>query len=299
MNKDQYEVIVINDGSTDDCLDIIKRFVQSYDNFHCINQDNSGLSAARNNGLEKSCGEYISFLDGDDFVEPQFLELLYNACVKNGADISYCAHYKYFEKINKKFFVPFTCRTRVMPKQEAMKALIKDNCFRFFAWNKLYKRSILSEHKIHFPDMYFEDIATIPKTIYYCNRVAVLHKGLYNYIKRENSILGSMNVAKVNDYIRSYGSIRNFLEKQGDFDVYKPSYIYSGIRCMLCNYYSIIRLHFLSRNARGIWQNIRNSNRSISYFFGKRFEIYEGDPMIPYPVVPPENKRKNKLKASK
>lgn len=294
MSSENYEVIIVNDGSTDHTGQIIDKFIKYNENFVAINEENAGLSRARNAGIKVATGEYISFLDGDDFWEPSFLTRMYNACRSTGAEISYCGYYKYFPKNGSRFAVPFTPKTKVMSKQEALKALVKDNFLRFYAWNKLYKRSLFIEHDIKFPDMYFEDIATIPKLFYYSNRIAVLNRPLYNYTKRENSILSSMNVAKVNDYIRASGEIRNFLESKEDFDDYKNSFNYEVERGKLCNYYSILRIHCLTANPKGIIKNLKNSNKSFNYFKSNKFDIYNSNPFIPYPVTTPENKKLKK-----
>ena len=85
-----FEVIIVNDGSKDQSVEIVKKFIRKYDNFRLINQENQGLSGARNTGLKEAKGEYIAFIDSDDFIENNFLEELYNLAVDNDADISYC-----------------------------------------------------------------------------------------------------------------------------------------------------------------------------------------------------------------
>ena len=121
MPMEDYEVLIINDGSTDNSTRIINAYVENYFNFYSIYQENSGLSAARNTGIENANGEYIVFIDGDDFIEPTYLEELYNACVFNNADISYCGHYKYFPEKDFKFFVINTVRTKVQIHDELSK----------------------------------------------------------------------------------------------------------------------------------------------------------------------------------
>lgn len=298
---EDYEVLIINDGSTDNSTKIINAYVENYFNFRSIDQKNSGLSAARNTGIENAKGEYIVFIDGDDFIEPTYLEELYNACVLNQADISYCGHYKYFPEKDFKFFVINTVRTKVQTKEKALKSLIKDTFMRYFAWNKMFKKSLFLNHDIRFPNMYFEDIATIPKAFYYANKIASIRKPLYNYTKRKGSILSSMNVAKVNDYITAFGIIRNFLEEQNDFKNYRLAMIYEGIHRKICNYYSIFRVHILTRNSKGLYNNLKNSNKSISYFSNTEFTTSQEIPAIPFPVRSPENKNNKvfSLKQSK
>ncbi len=295
MNKDEFEVIIINDGSTDGSCNIAESYVEKYSNFRLIEQENSGLSSARNTGLDCADGEYIVFIDGDDFLEPSYLEELYTACIKNNAEISYCNYYKYFPERDMKILIPNAPKTKVYEKEEALKIMIKDIFMRYFAWNKMFKRSIFTENNLRFPDMYFEDIATTPKAFYFANKVTTVRKALYNYTKRKNSILQTMDTKKINDYINAFGEIRNFLEKQDDFEAYKYSMIFEAIRCKLCNYYSIIKVHISTKNMKGLAENIKNSNKSLTYFSNDEFKINCKTAKLPYPVQTPENKNVNKL----
>ena len=288
-----FEVIIVNDGSTDKSLEVIQSFIKKHNHFHLINQKNSGLSAARNNGLKRARGDYVVFMDSDDFIEPTYLEDLYNACVKNNADVSYCAYYTHFHDINFRIYIPIISKSDVFAKKIALRRLIRDVSLHYFAWNKCFKRSLFYDNNIEFPDMYFEDIATTPRLFFYSNKVAILSKGLYNYTKRKGSILQSMNVNKINDYIKAYAINRNFLEKNNAFDDYKLSFKIFGYRMMLCNYYSIIRIHFICRNFKGFMKNIKNSNYSISYFQGDKFQVFnENSQILPKPIKMPKNKSK-------
>ena len=78
-----YEAIIVDDGSTDRCPEIIAKYVRKYSNFKSVRQENAGLSAARNTGLRLAQGEFIAFMDSDDYYQPTFLEDMYNACVAN------------------------------------------------------------------------------------------------------------------------------------------------------------------------------------------------------------------------
>ena len=85
-----FEVIIVNDGSTDGSLEIIQEFVNKHDNFILVDQENSGVGMARNAGIKVSRGIYIAFLDSDDFLEPNYLKKLYFAAIKTGSDIVCC-----------------------------------------------------------------------------------------------------------------------------------------------------------------------------------------------------------------
>ena len=85
-----FEVIIVNDGSTDGSLEIISEFVDRNKNFTLINQENKGLGEARNVGIRHAKGRYVAFLDSDDFLEPEYLEKLYLSAIKTCADIVCC-----------------------------------------------------------------------------------------------------------------------------------------------------------------------------------------------------------------
>ena len=97
FEKDDYEIIVINDASTDNSNKIIKRYVNKYSNVLCIRHEaNSGLSNARNSGMNIARGEYILFLDGDDYIDKETLEILYKQAISQVSDIVICG----FKKID-------------------------------------------------------------------------------------------------------------------------------------------------------------------------------------------------------
>lgn len=87
LSPNEYEIIVINDGSKDNSLSIVEKIVQKYTNIHVISQINGGLSSARNTGLKNARGKYIWFIDSDDWIEPNVLKTLYDAASQNDVDI--------------------------------------------------------------------------------------------------------------------------------------------------------------------------------------------------------------------
>lgn len=93
----EYEIIIVNDGTKDNSMTIADRFASEYDFIRIITQQNAGLSAARNTGLANARGEYIAFVDSDDFVSPFYISEMYTLAVKNNADIVQCRYCNYFE----------------------------------------------------------------------------------------------------------------------------------------------------------------------------------------------------------
>ena len=292
-----FEAIIINDGSTDNSLKIILEFCQKNKNFVLINQKNSGPADARNAALKVSKGEYIAFMDSDDYIEPSFLECLYEAARKNEADMVCCNFNVYYPEKDISVFIPIHSFPGVYSKTKALKKLILDIGTHYFVWNKLTKKELFFNNNIKFDKMYFEDISISPKLFYYSKKIVFLSKVLYNYSSRESSILHSINVTKINDFIRSLGVIRNFFEM---VDVYKEYnnhvWVYAQ-KSKIVSYYYILCLHAKASN---FIDNISAAKKSIDYFVSNDFKpVIQQTPIdIPYPVKQPTN-NKNKIKNSK
>ncbi len=287
------EVIIVNDGSTDGSIDIINKFCKRNSNFLLISQKNKGLSAARNRGLSVSRGKYIAFMDSDDYIEPNFIECLYSAAIKNNADIACCNFNFYFPKKDMKISMPITSMPGTLSNTRALKKLILDVGLNYFAWNKLCKRSLFFDHDIRFYDMYFEDIATSPRLFYHANKIVLVGKALYNYTNRKSSILNTMNINKIKDFIRSLGVMRNFFENQGDYIKFKNRiWIYSQ-RVKIVAYYFILQMHASAGNMDGFLDNISAATKSIDYFAGDKFVPSSSEiPEMIYPIHEPTKNTK-------
>lgn len=296
-----FELIIVNDGSTDKSEDIIKKFCEKNENFRLINQENEGPSAARNRGIKESFGSYIGFMDSDDYLEPKFLELLYKAAIDNDADIACCNFNMYYPSNKLKIYMPFTSFPGVYSKTQALRKLILDVGVHYFVWNKLSKRSLFFDNNLTFDKMYFEDIATSPKMFYYANKIVLLGKALYNYTSRDSSILHSIDVVKINDFIKSLGVIRNFLENEKVYKNYNGHVWAYAQKVKLVSYYYIVMLHAKAMNFKGFWENIASATRSIDYFSGSSFVPNNGKniPDLTHLVKDPPKNKKIKVKKNK
>lgn len=283
-----FEVIIVDDGSTDASIDIVKEFCQDNENFIYITQKNQGPAAARNLALKMCKGDYIGFMDSDDYLEPEFLEYLYNAAIENDADVACCNFNLYYPENDLKVYMPFTSFPGVYSKTKALKKLILDMGIHYFVWNKLSRRELFFNNNLTFDDMYFEDISTSPKIFYYADKIVLLGKSLYNYTSRGTSILHSMNTIKINDFIKSLGVIRNFLENEKVYKDYNNHiWIYSQ-KVKIVSYYYILMLHARAMNFKGFLENISSATKSIDYFAGDSFEPIESE-RPPEPIHPIKN----------
>ena len=131
-----FEIIAVNDGSTDDTPMILHHFAEKYDFIHVIDQKNAGMSRARNAGMNAARGKYFSFVDSDDYVAPTFLEELYRGCVEYDADIACCYYYYHYISNDVLFEYPFRCKG-VFNREEALDKVLRDVQVQSLVWNKL------------------------------------------------------------------------------------------------------------------------------------------------------------------
>ncbi|MCI9272412.1 MAG: glycosyltransferase [Clostridiales bacterium] len=293
-----FEVIMVNDGCTDGSRGIMQEFSEKYPNFHIVDKQNGGVSSARNAGVKEAAGEYIAFLDSDDYLKPDYLERLYQRAQETGADVICCNYTLDMSESKRLITLPIQLPAGLYSTERLMRSLLKDVRMHYFLWNKLWKRTLFTEHGIEFPDMFFEDIATTPRLMYFANKVAVLKGSYYYYMQRKGSILGSMDIRKINDYIRSLAVIRNFLEQQNDYQRYRLTFIFYGYKVILTNYYSIVVAHLKHRRLAGLWRNLKASTKEVQYYIGKRYKPVPGVGEFPNVVTlpPPKNKTKKAKK---
>ena len=164
-----YEIIAVNDGSPDNCLEILREFEQAYDFVTIINQPNMGMSTARNAGMKIARGAYWCFVDSDDYVTPDYLEELYKAVTENDADIACCYYYYRYVKSGLTYEYPVRCHG-VFNNEQAMHKLLHDLQIQSLVWNKIYKSSLFTDYNITFPVMAFEDMAIANRIFCSCKK---------------------------------------------------------------------------------------------------------------------------------
>lgn len=175
------EIICIDDGSTDNSLAILDKFKSKDDRIKIIKQKNYGVSMARNNGISEAQGEYIGFVDADDWVDKDFFEKLYNAAQKYNADIATAGYYRR-GKILRSKKLNYKKEEKITNPTEKIKAVYipKWN----YIWNKIYKRESLLKIDIPFENgRYYEDMIWLVKVIYSLNSLVTVPNIFYHYRK--------------------------------------------------------------------------------------------------------------------
>ena len=184
------EIILVDDGSDDTCSRKCDELILDYGNIVVIHQKNKGLSGARNTGIDYSSGEYICFIDSDDWVHPRYLEVMYDEITKShGVDIVVSQYEETttevpFQKIDR------INRTRYSNIDACGMLKKSENIHMTISWNKLYKRRLFDT--IRFPvNRLHEDEFTTYKLLYNADSVLVVDSVLYYYFCRSNSIMHS------------------------------------------------------------------------------------------------------------
>ena len=179
----EIEIIVIDDGSPDRCGEICDAYAVKDSRFRVVHQENRGLSAARNVGIELAQADYLMFVDSDDWVDPEFCRLPYEAAVEHGADIVIFQYERVRGTAHK--IIPENTAEGMKTKDEAIWMLFHG--LGVTVWNKLYHRILFSVNR--FPvGRLCEDLAITHRTIYEAERVFYRNVPLYYHQARENSI---------------------------------------------------------------------------------------------------------------
>ena len=221
---DDIEIIVVDDGSRDLGKNIVKEYVETYNNVKYYKKENGGLSDARNFGMKYATGEYIAFLDGDDYIDKKAYEKMYEKAKKEDSDIVECNFYWVYGRRKKKD----------IGEQYETKSEIIEKA-RVVAWNKLYKREMLEEAKIEFPKgLQYEDVEFFYKLVPYIEKVSFVKEPLIYYVQRKGSISNSKN-EKTKDIFAVLDNVISFYKKKNFYDKYKEELEYTYTRLLLCS----------------------------------------------------------------
>ena len=224
-----YEVIVVNDGTKDNSMDIVKKY-----DVEIINQENGGLSAARNAGVKKAKGEYLIFLDSDDYIEKDLLKKINDSLKDNPDVVRFQIKEVYPDKeidFNEESF-------NTTDGVEAFNNIVKYH-FIENAWCYAIKRSYYLENKYEFKKgTYHEDYGLIPLVIIKAPKVKSISYIGYNYRQRENSIMSSKDykktIKKVDDFYNHYKYLVKEIDKTDiDSKIFK-SYITNSLLIKIC-----------------------------------------------------------------
>lgn len=181
------EIILVDDGSTDESGKICDRLASENENVSVIHQNNQGLGPARNTGLNDMKGKYVAFVDSDDWIENNTYEVLYDAIIKHDCDISTCGRKIVSDEgVIKDYYC--SAEGKKLNRQEAVKHYLLQKDMNMSAWDKLYKASLFDEVRFPGDHLVSEDIVPIYRVLKKSNAVYLTGQALYNYYYRAGSL---------------------------------------------------------------------------------------------------------------
>lgn len=241
-----FEVYFINDGSKDNSHDIMKNLICEEKNFHLIDKENEGPSAARNVGLKYIKGQYVLFLDADDYISDKYMLKNIHRILQNKDFDLLIYGYKVVNKtgnVLKEIEVPNRVLSNSNAVQNSMFEISKLNAFPS-VWNKVYKAEIIKHHEIRFaPELYIgEDLYFNLCFLKKCSTLRIINKAYYGYMQSDNSIIRRYNSDKYEQLLTLFKYkrkvISTFKENQeGEFKAYFDSeYQRIIVSCVMENF---------------------------------------------------------------
>ena len=202
LNDDVFEIIVVNDGSTDKSMEVVKDIMGRHHNIHIINQDNAGPSVSRNAGMEIATGEYVLFVDSDDLLMDNGLPTLMQKAYETSADMIVPDYIRMNDnEITSQYDARLTDSLIVDKSGYDYYVDDYDPSVGSFIWRILYKRSFLNENNIRlFPGVYYEDIPFLQECFLKARRVIGIHLLYYIYRIRQRSCTYSFTMKNALDY---------------------------------------------------------------------------------------------------
>ncbi len=210
QNYKDFELLLIDDGSPDGCPQICDEYARQDGRVRVFHKPNGGLSDARNYGLDRMKGDYVSFIDSDDYVGPDYLKILKELIDGYAVPVATVAHICVFDD-GTSFSLSKDDR-RIIPNGEIMKAMAQGHII-FSAWGKLIRADLFAQAR--FPVGYlFEDNLLMPYLLCGCDAIACSASQQYYWLKRPDSIMGTVSEKKVYDWEEGIDRLLEFTEKK-------------------------------------------------------------------------------------
>lgn len=209
LNSSEYEIIIINDGSTDSSIEIIKEFQLNYENIIIASQKNAGLSAARNKGLYLSSGRYVWFIDSDDFIKENCLNSVLKLCEYQELDILGIGAANIINlEANRRFSIDEKYKKDIIDGKYTLLNELWQTCAPFSIYNRKF---LLKNNLLFFEGIYHEDSEFTPRSYYLAKKIMLIDDLLYFVNLNPNSITRTVNPKKSFDLIKVCISLNSFL----------------------------------------------------------------------------------------
>lgn len=239
-NKRNIEVVVVNDGSTDSSLEIIKKYSNSFDNFELVDKKNEGVSVARNIGLSESNGEYVFFLDSDDFISSENLDLILSK-LKSNKDI-------YQIQTNTVNENKIEDRTQIKNEYSSIEEYLQSDTIKGELWNYILKKDLIERNNVKFiPGVKFaEDRNFVIKYLSCINSFQLINECFYNY--RENELSAMKSKKNISDSIDHLLIIEDIIEFYNQSKVARKDFIQQNVISVIKMFFSFTSISGFNKN---------------------------------------------------
>lgn len=233
------EIILVDDGSPDNCGAMCDAWAAKDSRIKVIHKENGGLSDARNAGIAIANGEYIGFIDSDDWIDLSFFQVLIDLSIQTSADISECNFIKTSGDIP---YIEYSNEITLCNAEEALEKHISITMFKQVVWNKLYRRNIV--HCLFEKGKYHEDEFWTYQIIAVCQNLAHIDRPMYFYFQREDSIMGEGYSIKRLDALEAKIRRNEFIK----VNYPQLSYLYHTDLCFTLLYHGQLVLKHMKHN---------------------------------------------------
>lgn len=272
----ELEIIVVDDGSKDNTGEICDQYAQKDSRIQVIHQSNQGLSGARNAGLAAASGDYIGYVDGDDWIEPDMYEAMLAACEEEDAQIAICAYRKVKEENlckEQKKPIDFSGRRYVLTRQQALDIYICDNkSYHIYnsVWSKLFRKDLVEG--MRFPaGKKSEDIMYTTRALANANRCIFVDKPYYNYVlDREDSIMNrKLHERRFQDEIPFWKEQIVYLREIGMEEMSEKAFYYFCRRMLF--YFEEFKDKKMKASSKEILKILKADKEKIKIIYQKGF----------------------------
>lgn len=228
------EIILVDDGSPDGCSEICDAYAAMDDRIHVIHQPNGGVASARNAGLAAATGEWIGWVDADDWIEPDTFAYLLENALCTDADICICGRFEELRNRTPLFGIP---EKKLMERTDALCALLEERYMDSALYDKLWRAELFRD--IRFPDgRTYEDLATLYRLFVKAERIMCLSEPKYHYRRRDDGIVGDTSLSnRMNHYLAARQRYGDMIEKFPEFQSLLEGRCITAAIGIWCGYY--------------------------------------------------------------
>ncbi|MCM1157294.1 MAG: glycosyltransferase [Bacteroidales bacterium] len=275
------EIIFVDDGSVDGSLAILKEYAEKDGRIRVVNGSHGGGGAARNIGIEAASGEYLSFFDSDDVMEPELLEKTYYQCKKTDADVGVFSVRFWHEATGAVTDEVCGLRVENLPPEEVFS--YRDmpkyifNSFHNWPWNKMFKHSFVKEHKLRFQEIKrTNDLLFTTKALIFAERITTVQEYLTKYRVRLTESCQASNGAAPFDFYQAFFALKEFLTEEGIYEEVRQSFVNHALDGCIANLntsdFSDVHKQIFIRLKEEIFEKLDILGHDDEYFYPMNIE---------------------------